>query len=50
MRNRRLSRFFLLFGQIVQKEIDQDSVDLGVWILPQDLSANHLDSPDAAAT
>jgi hypothetical protein len=50
MRNSRLTRFLLLFGQIVQEEIDQDSVDLGVWVLPQNLSPNHFHGPDAAAT
>jgi hypothetical protein len=50
VRNSRLTRFLLFLGQIIEKEIDQDSVDLGVWVLPQNFSANHLHRPDAAAT
>ena len=39
--------FFHLFGVVVQVEVNQNCVDLGVWMLLQDLAPNHLDAPYA---
>lgn len=47
---RLLTRPFSLFQSVIEKEIDEDRIDLRLRMLPQDLSPNQLDTPDAAAS
>lgn len=37
-----------LFRQIIQEEVDQNSVDLCVWLDLENLSSEELDAPDTA--
>lgn len=43
------SILFLLFGQIVEKEVKQYGVDLRIRFELEDFLAEELDGPDAAA-
>ena len=45
----RFTSLLLLLGQIIQEEVDQDGIDLGTRIRSDDLSSDHLNSPDTAA-
>lgn len=48
MRDGFLSFGFHLLHKVIQKEIDQDGVDLDLWMVPFDLSPNQFNTPDAA--
>lgn len=39
--------FLLLFRKVIQEEVDENSVDLGVWLKLQNLPTEELCSPDA---
>jgi hypothetical protein len=43
------ARLLALFGKVVQEEVDEDGVDFGLGGKQQDLAAQELDGPDAAA-
>lgn len=44
-----LASSLLLFHTVVEEEIDQYSVDMGIGVLPLNLAPNQLDTPDAAS-
>jgi hypothetical protein len=43
------ARLLALFGEVVQEKVDADGVDFGLGGKQQDLAAQELDGPDAAA-
>jgi hypothetical protein len=43
------ARLLALFGEVVQEKVDEDGVDFGLGGKQQDLAAQELDGPDAAA-
>jgi len=49
MRNRFFARALFLLCQVVEEEVDQDGVDLYVWLEFDDLATDLLDGPYAAS-
>ena len=44
-----LSSTLSLLHRVVQKEIDQNSVNLRIWVNSQNLSSDQLHAPDATS-
>ena len=49
MRNRFFARALFLLCQVVKEEVDQDGVDLYVWLEFDNLATDLLDGPYAAS-
>lgn len=48
VRNRLLTLGLHFLHEVVQEEVDQDGIDLDVWMVPFDLSSDQLNAPDTA--